>query len=286
MCNDSRCHACLFSRAILACELTGTSPEKTNLILQESKQLLDFLLTTKKSHPTVASVFFRFVHRSIGCNDPFFSFKLQSNEIASNIVKRYADHLSTWDFRELVTAAVIGNSFDYGVKEHDVSDDFDSFFEEEWKSGLVIDDTDEMLPLLERVVYLTDNSGEIIFDTELIRYLKNRGSDITLVARKSPILNDVTCDEIHTLGIVSFVNRIFPSGNTAEIGIRFDQIGTELLQYINSATLIISKGMANYESLREFEGLPPVAYLFTAKCLPVAEEVCVLKGSKVALLRI
>ncbi|MDR2854849.1 MAG: ARMT1-like domain-containing protein [Methanomicrobiales archaeon] len=284
MCTDSRCHACLLSRAILECELTRTSPKKTASILQKSKELLDFLLTTKRSHPVIASEFYRFVHRSIGCDDPFSSFKLQSNEIALNIIRKYADHLSTWSFRDLVTAAVIGNAFDYGVKEHDVSDDFDSFFEEEWRSGLVIDDTDEMLPLLDRVVYLTDNSGEIIFDRELIRYLKNQGSDITLVARKSPILNDVTCDEIHALEIVSFVHRIYPSSNTAEIGIRFDQIGAELLQYINNATLIISKGMANYESLREFEGLPPVAYLLTAKCLPVAEELSVLKGSKVALL--
>jgi uncharacterized protein with ATP-grasp and redox domains len=130
MSNDSRCHACLLSRAVLACELTATSPEKTSSILQESTQLLDFLLTTKKSHPAVASAFYRFVHRSIGCDDPFSSFKLQSNEIASTIVRRYADHFSTWGFRELVTAAVIGNSFDYGAKEYDVPDDFDSFFEE------------------------------------------------------------------------------------------------------------------------------------------------------------
>ena len=283
---DSRCHACLFSRAVLECELTETPSEKTALILQESKQLLDFLLTTKMSHPATASTFYRFVHRSIECDDPFAALKKQSNEVTLNIVKKYADHISSWSFRDLVTAVVIGNSFDYGVKEYDVSDDFDSFFEDEWKSGLIIDDTDKMLPLLDRIVYLTDNCGEIIFDCEFIQHLKKRGSDITLVARKQPILNDVTCDDLYTLGIHSYVDRIYPSSNAAEIGIRFDQINAELLQYLNNATLIISKGMANYESLREFEGLPPVAYLLTAKCLPVAEELCVSKGSKIALLRV
>ena len=283
---DSRCHACLFSRAVLECELTNTSSEKTAFILQESKQLLDFLLTTKRSHPATASTFYRFMHRSTGCDDPFSSLKSQSNETTLNIIKKYAEQICTWGFRDLVTATVIGNSFDYGVQEYDVSDDFDSFFEKEWKSGLTIDDTDDMLPLLDRIVYLTDNCGEIIFDHELLHYLKKRGSDITLVARKSPILNDVTCDDIYTLGIHSSVHRIYPSSNTAEIGIRFDQISAELLHYCNDATLIISKGMANYESLREFEGLPPVAYLLTAKCLPVAEELGVPKGSKIALLRL
>ena len=286
MSNDARCHTCLLSRVIIVCELTGVSPEKTRTIFLESKQLLDFLLTTKWSHTAVASMFYRFVHRSIGSNDPFSSLKHQSNEIVSNIMKTYADCIPGWSFRDLVTAAVIGNSFDYGVKEYEVAIDFESFFEKEWKSGLMIDDTDEMLPLLDRIIYITDNCGEIVFDSELIQYLKRRGSDITLVARKLPILNDATCDDIISLGIDSYVDRMYPSSNTVEIGIRFDQVSSELLHYINNATLIISKGMANYENLREFEGLPPVAYLLTAKCLPVAEELGVCKGSKLALLRL
>ncbi|MCL2460406.1 MAG: ARMT1-like domain-containing protein [Euryarchaeota archaeon] len=284
--NDIRCHTCLLSRVILECELAGVTPEQTHSISLESKQLLDFLLTTNMSHPAVASIFYRFVHRSICCDDPFSSLKRQSNENVANMIRRYADRIPGWSFRDLVTAAVIGNSIDYGVQEYDVSDDFAFFFEEEWKSGLKIDDTDEMLPLLDRIVYLTDNCGEVILDRELIRYLKNKGSDITLVARTLPILNDATCDDIIALGIDSHVNRIYPNSNTAEIGIRFDQISAELLYYINNATLIISKGMANYESLREFQGLPPVAYLLTAKCLPVAEQLHVTKGSKLALLRL
>jgi len=284
--NDVRCHTCLLSRVMLECELAGVPPEKTDSIFLESKQLLDFLLTTKMSHPAVASIFYRFLHRSMCCDDPFSSLKRQSNEIVSNMIKAYAERIPGWSFRDLVTAAVIGNSIDYGVKEYDVSDDFASFFEEEWKSGLRIDDTDEMLPRLDRIIYLTDNCGEIVLDRELIRYLKGRSSDITLVARTLPILNDATCDDIIALGIDSYVNRIYPSSNTAELGIRFDQISSELLHYINNATLIISKGMANYESLREFQGLPPVAYLLTAKCLPIAEELGVSKGSKLALLRL
>jgi uncharacterized protein with ATP-grasp and redox domains len=284
--NDIRCHPCLLSRVILECELAGVPPEKINSILLESKKLLDFLLTTQRSHAAIASMFYRFVHHSICCDDPFFSLKRQSNEIVSTLMKKYADRIPEWNFRDLVTAAVIGNSLDYGVKEYEVAVDFESFFEEEWKTGLMIDDTDKMLHLLGRIVYLTDNCGEVVFDSELIQYLKNKGSDITLVARKLPILNDATCDDIISLGIDSYVDRMYPSSNTAEIGIRFDQISVELLHYFNNATLIVSKGMANYESLREFEGLPPVAYLLTAKCMPIAEELGVCKGSKLALLRL
>jgi len=43
--------------------------------------------------------------------------------------------------------------------------------------------------------------------------------------------------------------------------------------------------MANFESLSEMDNLPPVAYLLAAKCKPVADELGVPVGSKIAMLR-
>ena len=74
-------------------------------------------------------------------------------------------------FRDFVLASVIGNTFDYGVKSHTVRDDFGAFFREEFARGLYIDDTDRILPLTPRVVYFSDNCGEIVFDRLLIEYL-------------------------------------------------------------------------------------------------------------------
>jgi uncharacterized protein with ATP-grasp and redox domains len=54
---------------------------------------------------------------------------------------------------------------------------------------------------------------------------------------------------------------------------------------MDDCTLIIAKGMANYESLSEYSGLPPVAFLMAVKCEPIAEDVGVPRGSKVAMLR-
>ena len=283
--HDRRCRVCLLSRAALECELAAVPEERTKTIVSESGQMLDFLFTTKRSHPVIASFLHRFVYRMINCKDPYASLKSQSNKIVEEWIKQCANQVSTWNFQELVTAAVIGNTFDYGVNEHEVSADFASFFEDEWKTGLKIDDTNDMLPLLDRIVYLTDNCGELLFDRELMRYLKEKNAEITLVLRKAPMLNDATCTDAYLYGLDRYADRIYASSSSAEIGIRFDQVDSELLQHINDATLIISKGMANYESLRVFEGLPPVAYLLTTKCLPIAEELGVAKGSKIALLR-
>jgi uncharacterized protein with ATP-grasp and redox domains len=59
----------------------------------------------------------------------------------------------------------------------------------------------------------------------------------------------------------------------------------ELSRAMEDCTLVIAKGMANYESLSEYTGLPPVAFLMAVKCVPIAEEIGVPRGSKVAMLR-
>ena len=43
--------------------------------------------------------------------------------------------------------------------------------------------------------------------------------------------------------------------------------------------------MANYESLSEYDDLPPVAHLLAAKCRPIAARLGVAVGEKAALLR-
>ena len=64
-----------------------------------------------------------------------------------------------------------------------------------------------------------------------------------------------------------------------------ENIPDDLRKAISRCTIIIAKGMANFESLSEMDNLPPVAYLMAAKCEPVADEVGVPVGSKIAMLR-
>ena len=69
------------------------------------------------------------------------------------------------------------------------------------------------------------------------------------------------------------------------IGICMENIPDDLRYAISRCTVIIAKGMANFESLSEMDNLPPVAYMMAAKCKPVADEIGVPVGSKIALLR-
>jgi len=281
--HDDRCFDCLLSRVRLEAELVDLSSDKFEPLMEHATKLLAFLQDTPYTHPVVASLLHRSVYYQLGTTDPFLKLKEQSNCEATKALELVRENLS--DFRNLVTAAVIGNIFDYGVKGHTINEDFVPFFRDEFASGLVIDDTDRILPLTGRVVYLTDNCGELIFDRLLIEYLKKHGSYITVVVRDAPILNDATMTEAKDIGLDMIADHVYTNGAGAEIGIRFDLLPAHVQKELDTCTLIISKGMANYESLREETGLPPTAYLLAAKCEPIAEELGVPRGSKLAILR-
>ena len=281
--HDPRCYDCLLSRVNLEISLAQGGHKKKGEVLAHAEEMVAFLHRTPWTHPMVASALHRTIYQKLGVSDPFYALKQASEDISLTILNNISDRLT--GFREYVLASVIGNMFDYGVKGHEVSSDFVSFFNAEFDGGLTVDDTEKILPLCKKVVYFTDNCGEIIFDMALISWLKKEGSTVIVVVREMPILNDATPDDAKSIGLDAIADRILTTGAGTELGIRFDLLPDDVRAAIGESTILISKGMANYESLREEEGLGPVAYLMCARCEPISEELGVKRGAKLALLR-
>jgi damage-control phosphatase, subfamily I len=280
---DDRCVDCLLSRVALECRLCGASPEQAEETLRSCAALLDDLKGRPLLHPQIASAMHRRAYELLGNEDPFASLKEAGNREAIAACREVRPLLRS--FRDFCSASIIGNTYDYGVKSHTVQEDFLAFFRSAFAEGLIIDDTDRIRQKIARVVYFTDNCGEIVFDRLLLGYLHQHGSRITLVVRDAPILNDATMTEALALHLDRFVDTIATTGCGCELGVRPECLPPEVSSAIASCTLIISKGMANYESFSEFSGLPPVAYLMAVKCDPIADAVGVPRGSRVAMLR-
>lgn len=280
---DDRCVDCLLSRVMLECQLCGASGSRSEEVTAACADLLAELRDEPLLHPQIASAMHRKAYEMLGDDDPFLSLKEESDRIAREVCFAVRGRLA--GFRDYVLASIIGNTFDYGVKGHQVTGDFLGYFEQEYTAGLAIDHTDRIFPLLDRVVYFTDNCGEIVFDRLLIEYLHRQGSHITLAVRDMPILNDATMAEARALHLDRFADVLTTTGCGCEIGVRLDCMPPDLSLAVDDCTLIIAKGMANYESISEYTGMPPVAFLMAAKCDPIAEEVGVARGSKVAMLR-
>ncbi|MFA7563115.1 MAG: ARMT1-like domain-containing protein, partial [Methanoculleus sp.] len=127
---------------------------------------------------------------------------------------------------------------------------------------------------------------EIVFDALFADHLKKSGSHVTFAVRGAPILNDATMEDAMALGLDRRVDLLTPTTDgIAELGLNRDLTPPALTDALDRATLVIAKGMANYESLSDDRDLPPVAYLMSVKCGPIGADIGIPVGSRVALLR-
>ncbi len=224
----------------------------------------------------------REAYRILGDIDPYKDKKRQSNEAAKKLLPSVQKFVSEKDsFRRAVIVAIVGNSFDFGVLGYDADKEIaKEIILKQLGNDLDVDDTEKMKGLLRNVVYLADNCGEIIFDTLLFKEIKKQGGRITLVVRGESILNDVTMKEVAELDLEREVDRVLTTGSNA-VGVCLKEAPPELVEALGKASLVISKGMANYETMSEYD-FRPIAYLLKTKCETVAEAFGLRKNMNVA----
>lgn len=113
-----------------------------------------------------------------------------------------------------------------------------------------------------KLLYLTDNAGEIVFDRLLAERLQKAYPqlDITFCVRGSAVSNDATREDAAAAGIS------FPliDNGTAIGGTVLRFVSQELKDAMNSADVILAKGMGNTESM--YGCGYNVYYAFLIKC--------------------
>jgi hypothetical protein len=120
----------------------------------------------------------------------------------------------------------------------------------------------------QKLLYLTDNSGEIYFDIPLLDCLRKYADKIYLVVKGGPALNDLTRVELESAKLIDKFDTVVDTG-TDGAGIDWDNVSNEFLDLLTSADLIISKGMANFETLFPKDITAPTFFLFKVKCEPI-----------------
>ena len=115
-----------------------------------------------------------------------------------------------------------------------------------------------------RLVYLTDNCGEIVLDKILIREIMELYPqiDITVIVRGKPALNDATMEDARETGLADMVKVI---GNGSGItGTWLPEISKEAREILDEADLILSKGQGNFETMQGCG--KNIYYMFLCKC--------------------
>ena len=281
---NPRCAPCLLSRVQFEAELSTKDLALQRKAILAGIEVLRKYMVDGAPATHLSTKMHREAYRVLGDIDPYFEKKKESNVAALKLLPFARDFVREKDsFRRAMLASIIGNSFDFGVLGFDADKaTAKDMMQKQFEHGLDVDDSDKIKKMLGNVVYLADNCGEIVFDTLLFEEIKKLGGKITLVVRGAPILNDVTMTELKELDIDKKVDRVLTTGSNA-IGVCLKEAPTELVDALIGASLIISKGMANYETMTEYD-FKPIAYLLKTKCESVAEALGLSKNMNVAKL--
>ena len=170
--------------------------------------------------------------------------------------------------KKAIQYAMVGNYIDFGalenVNEAELKDKLDEAL------NITIDS--ELLAVFKkdlvnanRLVYFTDNCGEIVTDKLLISILREINPDlyISVIVRGKPVLNDATLEDAKYVSMENVAQKVIGNG-TGLPGNVIGAISQEAMAEVENADLLISKGQGNYEGLSGC-GLN-IYYLFLCKC--------------------
>lgn len=217
-------------------------------------------------------------------DDPYKIPREEGNLLAKKLIPTVKEIINKNPTLEsYVIISVVGNIIDFGALAQ--STDMEKLIKEKLNDEPVINDCDKLEKALaksERILYLADNGGEIVFDKLLIEKIKeDYDLEIILALKDKPILNDALIDDAYDLGLDKYTTVIGTGTNS--VGVVKDYISDELRELLDNVDLVISKGMGNYEGLTEMNIKSPIFYLLTTKCQVISSEIGVKLGSSIIL---
>jgi hypothetical protein len=265
-----QCLDCLLSLAKTATMLSA--PDNPRLIAKAERITRNILAeadNSRLSSPQVANRILRAIKRVTGIDDPYAQFKANEMTQAQKMVA-YLENQVGDDLRSRAIAALLGNSLDF----FKIPEDALGSIPQQFSQGIPLfrDDIDRLGAFLEskpaKILYLTDNAGEIFFDLPLYEYLAERCRQAVLVVKGGPALNDLTRAELQRAHLEKRFGVVADTG-TAGAGIDWEHVSAEFVALVDSADLIVSKGMANFETLCPRSLKPASFFLFKVKCEPI-----------------
>jgi len=233
----------------------------------------------------------RIIKRVTGNPDPYEKKKWLSNKRALEILpqaKKFVagGSLPESKFRRACLCSMVGNIIEFDIPAHEFKFEDIGKLIQQAENDLAIDEVSqihEAAKQAKEILYLTDNAGEIAFDTLLVRELKNLGAHVTVAVKGKPIINDATVQDAKAVGMHEVADELISNG-TDTVGLFLQECSKRFLARYKSAELVVAKGMGYAETLTEIKLKVPHALLLRTKCQPVANYFGVGKERNIAKL--
>lgn len=268
------CGPCFLRQAREAMDLSTDDDKLKMEIMEDIFKFLNDNFRLGANSNGMGSEMHNLIKQKTGCTDPYYKEKIEGNEIALKFLPEVKKILEEDDSLENhVKIAIIGNILDFGAFTLD--DDMESVIKASLKKDLAVKDIEEFensLNTHDKVLYLVDNTGEIVFDKLLLSKIKEYDLDITIAVKSEPILNDACMKEALDAGLDEFGEIVEIGAGT--VGYVDSKISDEFRKIFDDHTFIISKGMGNYEGLSEIDlSSKDIYFLLCAKCNTISKDI-------------
>ena len=220
---------------------------------------------------------YRIVREETGNRDPYREAKRESNRMALALFPEVRKRVRADPdpFGAAVRAAAAGNVIDLGIGSGAGHDAIDRAVEDALHARLdesTLAELKAAATAARRILYVGDNSGEIVLDRLLVERLGPE--KVVYAVRGGPIINDATREDAEQSGMAGLA-KIIDNGDDAP-GIIPEASSDEFKRALASADLVIAKGQGNYETLGEIAG--PIFLLLRAKCPVLAQDLSCKPG--------
>ena len=221
--------------------------------------------------PEVATPVYEEMAKILHKEDIYDEVKALSTKKALSLLPLLQKRLAESDdlFTTALKIAVAGNVIDLASE---VSFDLDEELEKIFHTDFAVDDSKRLGAMLEKagsVVVLGDNAGEHVFDKLFVQTLQKLYPNVIFYyfVRGKPIINDVTLKEAEEIAFDE-VCEVIDSGVDTP-GFVYSRANKHSQKLFDTADIVISKGMGNYECLTPSHK-SPIAFLLKVKCNVVA----------------
>ena len=262
-----RCMRCMLDKYLDAC------PEDTPWQKRADYQRLILRTVADGSEtmtaPEISDALSGVLRDWFGITRDYTEIKRHFNQLVLGLEPQLAERMAASDdpLDLAIRCALVGNFIDFGPTGDVSEEKLLQLMDEAPAMEL---DADALAELKERiaaartVTVLTDNCGEVVLDKLLMAQVAriNPQAQITAIVRGADTSNDATMDDARQVGLDS-VARVIPNGSGIA-GTSLSDVNEETLAALRDSDLVISKGLANYETLSG-RG-ENIYFLFLCKC--------------------
>jgi len=264
------CIGCFIRQALDAARLATDDEQIHERVVREVLRLAADL-NMSQSPPSIGQQIHRLIRELVGKDDPYRKIKKRFNNLALKLYPELRKHIIDSDDRleTAIRLAIAGNIIDFGVNnsleesqvKETISDSLSGYLDPKQIQGFK-----DAVNAVEKILYLADNAGEIVFDRLLIEQLPYE--KVIVVVKSTPVINDATMEDAEVVGLTRIV-EVIDNGSDAP-GTILETCSQDFVDRFKQADLVIAKGQGNYETLSHVD--KNIFFVLKAKCPVIARD--------------